>query len=359
MPYARPTLNQLAQEAEADLAARLGAAERPRRNVLTVLARVWAALAHGVYGFIAWVARQMMPYTATDEHLEQHAAWWGVFRKPEVRSQGRVIFTGSPGGRIEAGVLLLGEGSGPTGGRKFQTSEGGRLDEAGEVSISVKALEGGPGGDLPAGASLGLISPQTGVKSQAKVAEGGLSGGAEAEDDRRLRERLLNRVQEPPQGGSANDYRAWALAVPGVTQAWAYGNMFGPGTVGVTVVTDEAEDIIPTPELIAEVQAYLDDPARKPITADVIVFAPVPVPQTIIIRGLAPDTERVRYAVLAELAALFIREAVPGRYLLVSHIREAISVAAGEHDHRLVAPLDDLGAGPTELLTLGEVRFVD
>jgi len=354
MPYARPTLNQLAQEAEADLAARLGAAERPRRNVLTVLARVWAALAHGLYGFVAWLARQMMPYTATEEHLEQHAAWWGVFRKPEARSQGRVLFEGSLGGRIEAGVLLLGEN-----GRKYQTNEAGKIDDAGEISLPVKALEGGPGSDLPAGAILGLISPQTGLKSQARVAPGGLTGGAEAEDDKRLRERLLNRVQEPPQGGNANDYRAWALAVPGVTRAWAYGNMFGPGAVGVTVVCDAAEDIIPGPELIAEVQAYLDDPARKPITADVIVFAPTPKPQTVVVSGLEPDTARVRYAVEAELAALFIREAVPGRHILVSHIREAISVAAGEYDHRLISPLDDLQAGPTELLTLGAVDFVD
>ena len=354
MPYHRPTLPELAQEAESDLAARLGATQRPRRNTLNVLARVWAALAHGLYGFIAWLARQMMPYTATDEFLEKHAAWWGIFRKPEAWHQGRVIFEGTPGGRVEAGALLLGEGD-----HKYQVLETGKIDETGEMSLAVRAVEGGPEGGLEPGAALNLISPQTGVKSQAKAAEGGLRGGGAAEDDRALRERFLDRVGQPPQGGNHNDWRAWALEVPGVTRAWPYGNMFGPGTVGLTFVCDSSEDIIPTTEKVAEVQAHLESPHRKPVTADVIVFPPIPKPQVVTIRALVPDTAKVRAAVEAELDALFIREAIPGRHLLISHIREAISVAAGEWDHELIAPTENPQAGPTELLTFGGVVFTD
>jgi uncharacterized phage protein gp47/JayE len=80
---------------------------------------------------------------------------------------------------------------------------------------------------------------------------------------------------------------------------------------------------------------------------------------TIVIPTLEPDTAKVRYAVLAELAALFIREAVPGRHILISHIREAISVAAGEWDHVLVSPTENLQARPQELLVLGGVEFSD
>jgi len=373
MPYARPTLPQLAEEAEADLAARLGAADRPRRNVLIVLARVWAGLAHGLYGFISYLARQMMPYTATEEFLERHAAWWGIRRKPEARSRGRAIFEGNPGGRVESGALLIDED-----GRKFQVIESGQIPAEvatsdgqggdpqspptmgpGTMSLEVRAVEGGLEGDLPAGSRLNLISPQSGVKSEARVDEDGLTGGAAAENDARLKERFLTRVQEPPQGGNANDYVKWALEVPGVTRAWPYGNMLGPGTVGLTFVADEAESPIPGLPLVAEVQAYLDDPSRKPVTADVIVFAPLPKPVTPVILMLDPDTVKVRAAVKAELAALFLRSAAPGRQILITHIREAISVAAGEWDHVLYWPVANLQAGPTELLILEDVLFVD
>lgn len=352
MPYNRPTIEDLAQSAENDLAARLNAFGRLRRNVLNVLARVLAGLVHGLYGFIVWLSKQLVPYTATESYLERHAAWWGIRRKAAAYSRGRAVFTGTPGSKIEAGVILASAED-----QKYLVPEAGRLDDAGRAALAVRSLTGGGGADLPVGSILRLISPQSGVKSEARVDEGGLSGGAAVEDDDSLRSRFLDRVQEPPQGGTAHDYRQWALAVPGVTRAWAYGNLLGPGTVGLTFVCDEAADIIPNPEKVAEVQAYIDEPVRKPVTADVIVYAPLAESVDIRIRALTPDTEKVKAAVTAELAALFVREAVPGGRILVSHIREAISLSAGEYDHVLVSPTDNLRPGGGTLIMLGEVIF--
>ena len=50
-----------------------------RNAVLRVLAMVMAGLAYGVYGFIDWISREAVPFTATDEYLE---AWAATGRHP-------------------------------------------------------------------------------------------------------------------------------------------------------------------------------------------------------------------------------------------------------------------------------------
>jgi len=72
---------------------------------------------------------------------------------------------------------------------------------------------------------------------------------------------------------------------------------------------------------------------------------------------LAPDTEAVRAAVAAELADLIRREAEPEGGLYLSHIREAISLAAGEVDHALVSPVADVAAGTGEIITMGAITW--
>ncbi|MNJ21405.1 hypothetical protein D3C77_157550 [compost metagenome] len=49
------------------------------------------------------------------------------------------------------------------------------------------------------------------------------------------------------------------------------------------------------------------------------------------------------------------RESTLGGDLLETHMREAISGATGEHDHKLIAPVGDVSAGVNELLTYGGV----
>src|SRR6478736_4591283 len=68
---------------------------------------------------------------------------------------------------------------------------------------------------------------------------GDMTGGADTETDDQLRARVLFRIQQPPMGGDANDYVAWALAVPGVTRAWCSPLEMGMGTVTVRFMMDE------------------------------------------------------------------------------------------------------------------------
>jgi uncharacterized phage protein gp47/JayE len=71
-----------------------------------------------------------------------------------------------------------------------------------------------------------------------------------------------------------------------------------------------------------------------------------------------PDTTAVRAAITASLKDLHEREAGLGEKLLISHIREAISGAAGETDHSLTVPVADVAAATNELLTFGGITWL-
>lgn len=351
MPFSRPTLPQLIDRAAADIETRLpGTDARLRRSNLGVLSRVHAGAVHGLYGYLDWLARQIMPDSAEMEHMERWAAIWGVSRKPGSPSRGPVTFAGSNGSVVPLGTLLQ-----RSDGAEYATDEDVSV-AGGSATVTVTAVEPGLGGNTEAYSSLTLVSPVSGVQGTATVSAAGLTGGADTEDDASLRERLLDRIQEPPHGGARFDYRKWALEVPGVTRAWAYPLELGLGTVSVRFVTDDDPGgLIPDGPKVEEVQAYIDE--RRPVTADVTVVAPVAVALDFTIEALQPDTAAVREAIEAELADLLRRSAEPGGTILLSHIREAISIAEGEHDHVLLSPSADVTHAAGEIAVMGSVTW--
>jgi uncharacterized phage protein gp47/JayE len=142
-------------------------------------------------------------------------------------------------------------------------------------------------------------------------------------------------------GPNAGDERVWVAALEN-----------GPGTVVVRFMADDGAGGMAIPDAgdVAAVQAYID--TVRPVTAVVTVAAPTAVPMDFEI-ALTPDTAAVRAAVQAELADLLLREASPGGTILISHIREAVSIAAGETDHVLTSPAANVEHGAGEIATLG------
>jgi len=355
--FERPTLAELREEGRADVAARLGLNGLLPRSVLAVLSDLAAGQSHGLHGHMAWLARQQLPDTADTEHLDRWASIYGVSRKVGTAATGSVLFTGDDAITIPAGTLL----SRPVDGEQWAT-DADVTTASGTASAAITAQEPGPDGDADSGTELTLSSPITGIDSIATVESPGVTGGAGRETDAELLSRLLARIQTPPQGGSAQDYEAWALEVPGVTRAWALEQHLGPGTVGVAFAVDNDPDgPIPDAAQVAAVQAYID--LRRPVTATATVFAPTPIELSPDIT-LTPDTGEVRTNVQASLEEMLRREAEPGGTTYVSHVREAISVAAGETNHVLeslkagtVDPPADITVAAGELMLLGTITW--
>ncbi len=348
MTFLRPSLSALIDRSEADIAARLvGADARLRRSVLAVLARTHAAGMDGLYGHLTFLSRQLMPDTAEAEYLDRWSTIWDVSRKPAAAAIGDVTVTGVAGAIVPAGSVLA-----RIDGAQFVTIARAVLI-GGTATIAVAASIAGAAGVTAAGGRLTFASPVSGVNAVA-ITNDGLGSGADEESDSALLARLLSRIRTPPQGGSRFDFVAWALTYPAATRAWCYPDWMGAGTVGVTFVCEGRGDIIPL-EADIDAMAALIEPLR-PVTAKAVVFAPTPLPIDLLI-GATPDNADVRAAIVEELADLFRREAEPGGTIYISRINEAISLAAGEYDHRLYSPAGNIVAPAGLLPMLGEVRW--
>lgn len=351
MAFARPTLTEIRDAAKADIDALLpGADSRLRRSVFGTLATAMAAGIHLVHGFVAWAVTQLLPDTATDEFLERHAALQDVDRKPATFATGDVDLTGANAAVLPAGAVLQ-----RSDGTEF-TSDAVAVVAAGVAVVTVTASEAGVDGNTAEGLTLTVVSPAPGIDAAATVAVGGIVAGADTEDDDSLRSRLLAKLREPPQGGSAGDYEKWALEIGGITRVFVFPLEGGPGKVVVRVVDDNGvASIAPNGAKIAEVQAHID--VRRPVTADVIVAAPVEVAMDFTIQ-LVPDTAATRAAVEQSLRDLLRRDGEPGALILISHIREAISTAAGETDHILTVPAGDVAHAATQIAVMGVITWV-
>lgn len=356
MPFSRPDLPTLIDRAATDIESRLpGADARLRRSNLNVLARVHAGATHGLYGYLDWIAKQIMVDTADAEILERHATLWlPSGRIPAAYAVGQVTATGTDGAVIPAATVFK-----RADGVTYSTDAEATI-AAGSALLTIFADVAGQAGNADAGITLNIESPIAGINAAAIVTSGKLTGGADVEDDDALRARVLTRIQQTPHGGAKHDYIAWAKEVPGVTRAWCYPLEMGDGTVTVRFVRDDDASPIPDVNEVAAVQAYIDN--LRPVGMELFVVAPVAAPLDFNI-SLTPSTVAVKAAVEASLRDLLIREAEPeggageGKVLL-SHLREAISLAAGETNHVLNAPAADITPTAGQMVTFGSITWV-
>lgn len=356
MVFNRPSLQTILQRIQCDIDSRLAGTDSfLLRSLLYVIARAVAAVAHGLYGHLAYTARQITPDTADAENLERHAFWLGrgMTRNAATAATGTVTLAGTDGSVIVAGTSLQ-----RSDGIEY-TTDTEVVIAGGVATATVTATTTGQATNASAGQTLTFISPIPGVQSRATVAAGGLTGGTDIETPDELLVRLSEAVQLPPQGGSDSDYIRWAKEVSGVTRAWVFRHWDGPGTVGVYFVRDNDASLIPD---AAEVQTVADhiDPLRPSGAKAVNIYAPIEVPVDLTIK-LQPNTESVRLAVQAELETVFTSTNVEDGYgsgtVPLSHITAAISSADGETDHLLVSPVAIITPNAGEIATLGTITW--
>lgn len=344
MPFETPSLPVLIQRTQSDLAS-----DSLRQSDAQVLARTLSGAAFGLYGYLDWIAEQILPDKADESTLERIAALrLNQPRKAAQAARGSVSFMAAAGAVLDVDTLLQ-----SSDGRSY-TVTAARTTSAGLNSTTIQAVDGGALGNADAGLELTAVQPVQGIGNAFTVLAPGLSGGVARESLESLRSRVIRSYRIIPHGGSADDYETWALECSGITRAWCRRNYLGPGTVGLFVMRDDDPQPIPNAEQLAQVQAYIEP--LRPVTAEVHVLAPVMLPVIYTLR-LTPDTSAVRAAVEDQLRDLHNREAGLGQTLLLSHIREAISSATGEQDHRLLAPLADVPAANNQLLVFGGCQW--
>lgn len=314
----------------------------------TKITPVQAAAVHTLYGYIDYLARNMLPDMCDEDWLYRHARIKRCPRKNAVSAKGFARWDGIAGTpEIPAGTQIQRDDQVTFTTLQTVKASGGLL------RVPVIADVAGTAGNTDDGTALRLGTPITGIPSTGYADT--LTGGADTEELETWRARVMERYYWIPQGGADPDYVIWAKEIAGITRAWTFRHYKGTGTVGVMVATSNPVNPAPGDELVKAVRDHIL-PLAPVAGGGLFVFAATEksIPVTI---ALAKDTPEIRTAIIAELNALMLRDGAPSGKIYVSRISEAISLATGEVAHQLRVPAADVVLGKTELPVLGNITW--
>lgn len=346
--FQRPTLAENISMIRTDLFAMLDINDTLRRMDEDVRAKVYAAALHTVYGYIDYLALNMLPDRCDETWLARHASMKRCPRKLAAAASGYMRWDGVTNGiKVTAGSIIQRDDLVQYVATSDASSSGGVL----RVPITCSAE--GRAGDADDGSSLYLVTPVNGLPS-AGLADN-ISGGLDIEDLEEWRGRVIERYYWTPMGGADGDYIVWAKEVPGITRAWAYRHWMGAGSVGVMVASSDPVNPVPDAATVQAVKSHIE-PLAPVAGSSLYVFAPVPKSVDFHIK-LTPDTAAVRAAVTAELRSFLLRDGYPEGELTLSRINEAISIATGEYSHQLIAPAANVSIAKNELAVMGTLSW--
>lgn len=284
-----------------------------RKGVLKVLASVLGAALYMLHLVAKRMWKNRFVHSCDIDALDGFGAEYAIPHKPPVYAAGYVSVELSSGtASLPSGTLLLDEVT----KKEYKTVNDVALS-IGSNNVRVMASEPGAESNVSSGTELVFIdSVPSNVGYSAEVVGDGIVGGksvdvviggnteqwGESAED--YRARLLNRIQNPPHGGSANDYKLWAERFNFVSKSFVFANYPNSNSVvvacanfveGETPVVDDAH--------INEVNAYVNADDRRPVTADIRVMSVTPV-KYVINATCSPFNDDVKRSVTNSLKTL-------------------------------------------------------
>jgi uncharacterized phage protein gp47/JayE len=345
MTFTRPTLNELEDQVFQDLRSNLPNGDRLERyDKLAVLSTAYAGMVHGEYGYLQYLVDQLFVQTMDATFIELEADKYGIARIKAVKATGTVTATGTNAVTIPtATTITRGDG------QEFTTTADATI-AAGSATVSVEAKIAGADGNTSVSTVMTFSNPIAGVDSEVTTIS--ITGGANEETDEELRTRVLGRTQNGPLYGKASDYEQWAKEVSGVTHVFTtevpgavivYFMMYDTYTNGIPLAGDITNvNTVIQSNRPAGIQASTQAPAAKTVNFNI---------------NIKPNTVAVQEAIESELKALFRRDATVGGSILISRIREAVSIAAGETDNEMVSPTVNQTTAAGEILVTGSFTW--
>lgn len=346
--FQRPTLAENISMLRTDLFTQLDLNDTLRRMDEDVRAKVYAAALHTVYGYIDYLAVNMLPDLCDEAWLKRHAAMKRCPRKSATSAAGYMRWDGvNDGLTVTAGCVIQRDDLLQYTATVDATSSGGVL------RVPIVCSTPGAIGNADDGTALILVTPIVGLPSAGM--SDAVVGGFDTEDIETWRARVIERYYWTPLGGADGDYAVWAKEVAGITRTWAYRHWMGTGTIGVMVASSDLVNPIPDAATVDAVKDHIE-PLAPVAGSDLYVFAPVAKVVDFEIL-LSPDTPEIRAAVTAELRSFLLRDGYPKGELELSRINEAVSIATGEYSHRLIAPSASVPIAQNELAVLGVILW--
>ena len=343
----RPTLDEIKARILSDANTILPDADAGLRY--TVFNRLLGAVtgaSNELHGRIDTASDDTNVLYATGDALDVWGQTWGVQRKAQAYAVGQLILTVTTSSTVPTGTLFT-----RTDSTQFITTSAVTLS-TGTQLLTVQALNAGLLGNTDVNTKFSINNPISGINAQCIASSTPPSGGLDLEDDESYRDRILARINQAPSGGNANDYKTWALSIPGIAKAKTIPLARGYNSVDVRILL--ANNGVPNAGQISTVQNYIN--TVKPITADVLVAAPFTSAVNIILTNLLPNTSASRLAAKAQLQDLFLNLNI-GDTLYVSKIYDTVLNSSQVNSFTLSSPSTDIDTTDATLLTLGTVTI--
>lgn len=305
-------------------------------SFLYAFSKALALMIRPLYLRLSKSSDQIFAASASPEFIPRHANEWGLARKPASFASGQLEITAAAALVITAGQTFT-----RTDGEIFETVQGASFALSGIYLIDIVSIRTGKFGNT---APFTLF--QSIPNATLRASEFGIVGGSDIESDNLLRGRVLFRKRNPPATGSVTDYMRWCMEVPGVTRAFVFPTIYGPGTVGITCLFDNVyPNGIPITAAIARVGAYLDSVAPAGAVRHMLV--PVAVPINIHVSGILPASQQTLDNIRSEIREMFFEKATVSRpydnaTFSKSWIGQAVSNAIGEYRHVVMQPTNDV-----------------
>ncbi|SPP32464.1 hypothetical protein ARAF_2629 [Arsenophonus endosymbiont of Aleurodicus floccissimus] len=323
--FSRPTLPQLIDIIRGDLLTRFNEDSVLRRLDAEVYARVQAAAIHTLYGYIDYLARNILSDLADEDWLTRHGNIKRCPRKGSTKASGFVRWEG-----VQNTLSIPSDTEIHRDDGQIYTTTAPITSANGILRVPVVAKSSRQAGNCEDSITLRLVTPITGLSSTGyadSIRTGTDIGGLD-----NWRQRIMARWYDTPQRGADSDYVRWAKEVLGISRALTHRHKNGIDTVGVMVKSDDVDHPAPTEEILTKVKEHIFPLA--PVAGSGLTVFSVTVKTVPVLIALSTDTPEIRAAVIAEIKAFLQREGEPGSKLFLSRLAEAISLAAGEVAHR-------------------------
>ncbi|WP_069267429.1 baseplate J/gp47 family protein [Paraburkholderia nodosa] len=369
MPYSRPTLTQLRTQIWSDIQTGLSSILAfLQKAVLKILGAALAAMIWGVYGYLDWIAKQAVPWTADDEYLAGWGALKSTYLKEATATVLNVLFTGAvPGTPVNAGAGVSRQDN-----ALYTVLSSTQVANDGTVTVEVQAMVAGSAANCDNGTAMTLTTAIAGIPSTGAVS-GTVTPGADVEEQEDYRTRVMDAYQSPVQGGAQNDYVKWATDIAGVTRAWCLPNGFGVGTVVLYFMMDDAESAHSGfPQGTNGVSQYDEGPgglprgivasgdqlmvadkivSEQPVTALLYACSPIENQIGFTISGLSSAGTTTQAAVNSALADIFIRTGEPQGTIDWSDLTGAVNSVSGTSGYLITAVTSTVAGVTTSLPT--------
>lgn len=194
--------------------------------------------------------------TSYGEYLDLRGNEFGVPRKQATKSKGILTVIGDEDATIPKGSIFS-----TASGIGFVTLEEATIDNSGQTTIPIEAVDAGKKGNVAANRIIAIPVSIAGVNEVTNPNP--TFNGTDMESDEDYRQRIFDKVRLPATSGNKYHYMFWAKEISGIKDAKVFPEWNGPGTVKVVLLSDDGRS--PSSEKIKEVTEHIEK--ERPILA--------------------------------------------------------------------------------------------